>query len=298
MWGSISTLSDPALAPAGNHTLTITALAKHDIGRPWREAIGPYADRALAAWEQTFPGLTESISFMESATPPTLERYTRNTDGAIYGWENVPRQTGGLRTPHACPIEGLFLCGHWTPPGSGAIRTLVLRLPHRPDRPRRWRRRSDRVRSPHAAARARLVSPQPATQEGGHGGRRSAVKEAVVEALALDDDEVTPEATLMDDLGAESIDLLDILFRIEKSTGVKIEASDLGDYIQGGIPDDEFSDENQIISATGAQQLHKVMPQTDPSELEGKLKADEVMTLFTVENLVEMVKTRANGAAG
>jgi acyl carrier protein len=126
----------------------------------------------------------------------------------------------------------------------------------------------------------------------------SAVKEAVVEALALDDDEVTADATLMDDLGAESIDLLDILFRIEKSTGVKIEASDLGDYIQGGIPDDEFSDNDEIISATGAQQLHKVMPQTDPEELEGKLKADEVMTLFTVQNLVEMVKSRTNGASG
>jgi acyl carrier protein len=123
-----------------------------------------------------------------------------------------------------------------------------------------------------------------------------AVKEAVVEALALDDDEVTPEATLMDDLGAESIDLLDILFRIEKSTGVKIEASDLGDYIQGGIPDEEFSDDDEVISAVGAAQLHKVMPQTDPGEIEGKLKADEVMTLFTVANLVEMVKTRANGA--
>lgn len=126
----------------------------------------------------------------------------------------------------------------------------------------------------------------------------SAVKEAVVDALALDEDEVTPEATLMDDLGAESIDLLDILFRIQKSTGVKIEASDLGDYIQGGIPDDEFSDENEIISAIGAAQLHKVMPQTDPSELEGTLKADEVITLFTVGNLVEMVKLRGNGASG
>ena len=125
----------------------------------------------------------------------------------------------------------------------------------------------------------------------------SAVKEAVVEALALDDDEVTPDATLMDDLGAESIDLLDILFRIEKSTGVKIEASDLGDYIQGGIPDDEFSDDDQIISAVGAAQLCKVMPQTDPADIEGKLKADEVMTLFTVENLVQMVKSRADGAA-
>jgi acyl carrier protein len=126
----------------------------------------------------------------------------------------------------------------------------------------------------------------------------SAVKEAVVEALALDDDEVTPDSTLMDDLGAESIDLLDILFRIEKSTGVKIEASDLGDYIQGGIPDDEFSDENEVISAKGAEHLAKVMPQVDPSEIEGSLKADEVMTLFTVQNLVDMVKSRAGATTG
>jgi acyl carrier protein len=125
-----------------------------------------------------------------------------------------------------------------------------------------------------------------------------AVKEAVVEALALDDDEVTPESTLMDDLGAESIDLLDILFRIQKSTGVKIEASDLGDYIQGGIPDDEFSDGDEKITEKGAEQLHKVMPQTDPAELAGKLDANDVITLFTVENLVTMVKSRADGAAG
>ncbi len=126
----------------------------------------------------------------------------------------------------------------------------------------------------------------------------AAVKEAVVEALALDDDEVTPDSTLMDDLGAESIDLLDILFRIQKSTGVKIEASDLGDHIQGGIPDDEFSDDNQVITAKGAEQLHKVMPQVDPGEIEGKLDANEVITLFTVQNLVEMVKGRADGGAG
>ena len=123
----------------------------------------------------------------------------------------------------------------------------------------------------------------------------AAVKEAVVEALALDDDEVTPESTLMDDLGAESIDLLDILFRIEKSTGVKIEASDLGDYMQGGIPDEEFSDENEIITEKGAQHLKTVMPQVDPDDLAGSLKAEEVITLFTVENLSQMVKSRGDG---
>ena len=123
----------------------------------------------------------------------------------------------------------------------------------------------------------------------------AAVKEAVVEALALDDDEVTPESTLMDDLGAESIDLLDILFRVEKSTGVKIEASDLGDYMQGGIPDEEFSDENETITEKGAQYLKTVMPQVDPGELAGSLKAEEVITLFTVENLSQMVKSRGDG---
>ncbi len=126
----------------------------------------------------------------------------------------------------------------------------------------------------------------------------SAVRDAVIEALALDDDEVTPDSTLMGDLGAESIDLLDILFRIEKSTGVKIEASDLGDYIQGGIPDDEFSDANEVLTAKGAQQLHKVMPQVDPADVEGSLKAEDVITLFTVQNLTEMVKIRAAAAAG
>jgi acyl carrier protein len=124
----------------------------------------------------------------------------------------------------------------------------------------------------------------------------SAVKDAVVEALALDEDEVTPDSTLMDDLGAESIDLLDILFRIQKSTGVKIEASDLGDYIQGGIPDDEFSDDSEMITEKGAEQLHKVMPQVDPSDVAGTLNANEVITLFTVQNLIEMVKSRSDGA--
>ena len=98
----------------------------------------------------------------------------------------------------------------------------------------------------------------------------NAVVDAVVGALALEAGEVTPESTLMDDLGAESLDLLDILFRIEKSTGVKIEASALGDCIQAGLPRDEH----------GA----------------GAVSADEVMALLTVQNLIDLVEGRAGGA--
>jgi len=122
---------------------------------------------------------------------------------------------------------------------------------------------------------------------------QSAVQDAIVGALGVDEDEVKPDATLLGDLGAESIDLLDILFRLERKLGIKIQASDLGAYVQGGIPDDEFGDDNGIVSPKGLTQLKKVMPQINADSLSGKLEAGKVMTLFTVQNLADMVAERA-----
>ena len=122
---------------------------------------------------------------------------------------------------------------------------------------------------------------------------QAAVKESVVAALGVDEDEVTPDATLLGDLGAESIDLLDILFRLERKLGIKIQASDLGAYVQGGIPDEEFGNEAGIVGPAGLAHLQKVMPQLNTAELAGKLEAGKVMTLFTVQNLVDMVAERA-----
>lgn len=110
----------------------------------------------------------------------------------------------------------------------------------------------------------------------------------MVEALGVDEDEVTPGSTLLGDLGAESIDLLDILFRLERKLGIKIQASDIAAHIQGGIPDEVFGDENGIISAIGLAQLKKVMPQINTDALAGKLQAEKVLSLFTVSNLVDM----------
>ncbi len=125
----------------------------------------------------------------------------------------------------------------------------------------------------------------------------STVQGAVVDALGVGEDEVTPESTIMGDLGAESIDLLDILFRVERKVGVKIQAADLAQYVQGGIPDEEFGDDN-IVNERGLTQLKKAMPQIDTSALKGKLEADKVMSLFTVDNLSAMVSQRANAGGG
>ncbi|MBH0775473.1 acyl carrier protein [Nocardia bovistercoris] len=124
-----------------------------------------------------------------------------------------------------------------------------------------------------------------------------AVREIVAEAVALDIDEVGADATLFDEVGAESIDLLDILFRIERRLGVKITTTELSERIQGGIPDEQFGTEDGLVSDIGLEQLEKVMPQIDRAELSGNLAAEDVMNLFTVRNLANMVEQHVGATA-
>ena len=71
------------------------------------------------------PGFRDNLRYAEVATPRTIERYTLNRGGAIYGWEYLPSQSGSKRLSHPTPIEGLYLAGHWTQPGAGCLRVLV-----------------------------------------------------------------------------------------------------------------------------------------------------------------------------
>lgn len=125
----------------------------------------------------------------------------------------------------------------------------------------------------------------------------SAVRQATMDALSVSADEVTPNTTLMDELGAESIDLLDILFRLERKLGVKIKAADVAAYVQGDIPEGEFGDDDGIATPAALNHLKSIMPQIDIDALAGHLEAQKVMMLFTVENLADMVAARAATSA-
>lgn len=119
------------------------------------------------------------------------------------------------------------------------------------------------------------------------------VKESVVEALGVDEEEVTPTAVLFDDLGAESLDLLDIVFRLEKEFGIKIP--------RGGIQADTMSAEGEnlkeedlmvdgVLTPLGIQKLKKAMSEVDPSRITEGFRADDIPTLFTVQTFVNIVK--------
>lgn len=124
-----------------------------------------------------------------------------------------------------------------------------------------------------------------------------AVQTALVDALGVEEEDVVPGATLLGDLEAESIDLLDILFRLERSLGVKITAADLAEHVQGGISEDDFGTPEGVVSDIGLAQLATVMPQIDVEALRGKLPAEGVMGLFTADNLVELVLARVTATA-
>ena len=83
------------------------------------------------------------------------------------------------------------------------------------------------------------------------------VQEALVDALGVDDDEVTADATMVGDLGAESIDFLDIVFRLEKAFEIEIPRSEL-------FPEDILTNAEYVqdgrVTAAGIEQLKERMP--------------------------------------
>jgi prolycopene isomerase len=128
MWLSVPTLHDPSLAPDGEHLVMLTSLIPYDIGEPWSEAKPRYEELLVDRVEKLLPGYRDSITFLESATPETFERYTLAQKGAIYGWENTPQQSQPKRLPFETPLGGLYLAGHWTDPGTGSVRCLLSGL--------------------------------------------------------------------------------------------------------------------------------------------------------------------------
>ena len=120
------------------------------------------------------------------------------------------------------------------------------------------------------------------------------VQEVMVDALGVDDDEVTIEATLMGDLGAESIDFLDIVFRLEKAFGIKIPREELFPA-ENLMSNSEFI-HNGKLTEKGLAELRERMPHTDLSEFEKDPDINKMGDLFTVGAIVNYLDGKLNAA--
>lgn len=120
------------------------------------------------------------------------------------------------------------------------------------------------------------------------------VQEVLVDALGVDDDEVTSEATLMGDLGAESIDFLDIVFRLEKAFGIKIPREEL--FPAENLMTDSELVHNGKLSEKGLAELRQRMPHTDITAFESDPDINKLADLFTVNAIVNYVEGKLEAA--
>jgi acyl carrier protein len=115
------------------------------------------------------------------------------------------------------------------------------------------------------------------------------IQESLVDALGVDDEDVTPQATLVGDLGAESIDFLDIVFKLEKAFDVKIPREEL-------FPEDVLTDAQYVAEGTvtpeGLAELKKRMPWADLSKFEANPRVQDFGDLLTVSDLRRYIQAK------
>ncbi|HWB00805.1 MAG TPA: acyl carrier protein [Pirellulales bacterium] len=115
------------------------------------------------------------------------------------------------------------------------------------------------------------------------------IRTALVDALGVDEDEVKPEATLIGDLGAESIDFLDIVFRLEKAFDIKVPRAEL-------FPEDILTSAQYVkdgkVTPEGIVKLRERMPFADLSKFEKNPSVKEFPNQLTVQDMCRYVESK------
>jgi acyl carrier protein len=116
------------------------------------------------------------------------------------------------------------------------------------------------------------------------------VAETIADALGCDLEEVKPDASLIEDLGAESIDFLDMVFRLERAFKVKIPRGKIVENARGALSEGEFENKG-IVTDTGLAQLKAYLSEVPPERFRTPLKVKDVPRLFTPETFCKLVIT-------
>ncbi len=122
------------------------------------------------------------------------------------------------------------------------------------------------------------------------------VAQTIADALGCDLEEVKPTSSLIEDLDAESIDFLDLVFRLEKGFGVKIPRGKIVEDARGPLPESEFESKG-VVTEAGLARLREFLSEVPAERIKTPLKAADVPRLFTAETFCKVV-IRAQRAAG
>lgn len=120
------------------------------------------------------------------------------------------------------------------------------------------------------------------------------VRNVIAESLCVEVDDVTMSSNLIKDLGAESIDFLDIMFRLEKEFDIKIPQREIERQARGDMTPEEFEVDG-TLQPKGITRLKELIPEIDPSAWRDGMALRELPSLFTVAVFCGIVNRKLDG---
>ena len=123
------------------------------------------------------------------------------------------------------------------------------------------------------------------------------VAATIADALGCDAEEVTLESSLVEDLDAESIDFLDLVFRLERGFKLKIPRGKVVEEARGDLSEAEF-EQKGMVSEAGLERLRSFLTEVPAERMQAPLRSDDIPRLFTAETFCKMVVRAQHAAAG
>jgi acyl carrier protein len=115
----------------------------------------------------------------------------------------------------------------------------------------------------------------------------------VADVLVIDEEDVSLNSRLISDLGAESIDFLDLVFQIEKEFAIKIPRGQLEKNTRGDLSEDEF-EKGGVLTEEGLQALQNYLSEVPADQFKVNMKVNEIPMLFTIETFCKLIVAAVN----
>ena len=122
------------------------------------------------------------------------------------------------------------------------------------------------------------------------------VAETVADAIGCEVEKVTLECSLIDDLGAESIDFVDIVFRLQRLFKIKIPRGKIVEEARGNLSEAEFEN-GGVVSEAGVGRLRSFLSEVPAERFQSRVKVADVPRLFTIETFCKLVIRQQRAAA-
>ncbi len=119
------------------------------------------------------------------------------------------------------------------------------------------------------------------------------VAEIIADALGCDEEEVRLDSSLIEDLDAESIDFLDIVFRLEREFKVKIPQGKIAETARGDLSEAEF-EQDGVVTEAGLANLKEYLTEVPEDRFPATLRTAEIPKLFTAETFCKAVLRNRN----